>query len=118
MGGSNMLHALLVFTAMIAPINDWTKEWTSWAPRPEIAPKFTVEAAGGMNGDGSLKIQGISDSAAWGSWRKTVSGIKGSKHYRFTAHFRAHNVSNPLWCISARVTWLNEKGAPARPPDF
>src|SRR5262245_13849800 len=118
MGGSNMLHALLVLTGMIAPINDWTKEWRSQAPRAEIASHFAAEAVGGMGGGGSLKIHGTGDSAAWGSWRKTVSGIKGGKHYRFTAHFRAHNVSNPLWCISARVTWLNEKGAPARPPDF
>src|SRR5207249_6770407 len=74
---------------------DWTKEWASWAPRAKIAPKFAMEATGGREGNGALRIEGGGDAAAWGSWRRKVDGIQGGRYYRFTAHVRANGVTNP-----------------------
>src|ERR1043165_2370417 len=121
-----MIHAIITIAVLGMSVNskeniirhDWTKEWTSWAPRAEISPRFAVDPAGGLNGNGALKIEGGGDAAAWGSWRKTAGGIHGGKFYRFTAHFRAKGVTNPQQHISARVTWLSDKGETVRPADF
>jgi predicted amidohydrolase len=115
-----LLAGSMVTVMVNSPTNpkDWTKDWAMWAPRAEIAPKFAAETTGGRNGEGSLKIEGGGNSAAWGLWRKKVGGIVGGRHYRFTAHFRAEDVSNPQWSVSSRVTWLNQKGDIERPADI
>ena len=113
-----MLHALLLLTGMLAPMNDWTKEWTSWAPRAEIAPRFSAEASGGRNGNGALKMEGNGNSASWGVWRRKIEGVFGGRTYRFTSRYRSQGVANPGWSISPRITWLDAKGKWVRPPDL
>src|SRR5258708_11085311 len=121
-----MISAFLLLLPSLAAImnnadaakRDWTKDWTTWSPRAEIAPRFAAESSGGPEGGGALKIEGKGDSVFWGSWRKKVSGISGGRTYRFTAHFRAKGVPHPQRSISARITWLNAKGGIERPADF
>jgi predicted amidohydrolase len=94
--------------------------WETWSPRPEIAPRFAVDAAAGRTGHSALKIEGGGNSAAYGAWRRRVGGVAGGKTYRFTAWYRAQGVPESLLirCVSARLDWLDEKGQRARPPDY
>src|SRR5947208_1730362 len=44
--------------AKMKQVNGAPEGWTTWSPRPEIAPKFSVDAAHGRDGVGALRIAG------------------------------------------------------------
>ena len=87
--------------------------WSAWSPRAEIAPKFSVDPAGG----GSLKIE-AQNPAQYGAWRTTIRGIRAGQNYRFTARYSTRGIKNDKRSVSARLDWLDEKGNNARPSDF
>ncbi len=92
--------------------------WTTWCPRAEIAPRFTVDTGPAHAGHGSLKIDGNGSPAAFGAWRTTVSGIISGRVYRFTAYYKARNVPFPQRSVSARLDWRDASGKQPRPPDY
>ena len=92
--------------------------WTTWTPRPEIAPRFAVDPGAGRNGRGALRIDGAGNAAAVGSWRRTVDGIAPGRTYRFTAYYRTEGVDHAAQRVSARLIWLDSAGKQARPPDY
>jgi len=92
--------------------------WTTWTPRPEIAPRFSVDAGKGHDGPGSLKIAAGDSASAFGGWRKTVEGIVPGKTYRFVAYYRAQGVAQERRSIAARLDWRDARGQQARPPDY
>ncbi len=91
--------------------------WTTWSPRDEIAPSFSVDPAVGRAGRGALRIEG-SNPAAFGAWRRRVENIAGGRAYRFVAHYRVQGVAQERRCVSARLEWLDENGKRTRPPDY
>ncbi len=92
------------------PEQDAPDEWTPWAPRPEIAPRFFVEA-------GALAIHGDGDAACHGAWRRRLD-VSGGRHYRFTARRRAEGVAHARRCLTARLDWRDADGERIRQPDL
>ncbi len=92
-------------------------DWLAWAPRDEIKPRFAVDTSVGRSGRGALKIQSRADRE-FGAWRTKVSGLQGGRTYRFSAWYRAQNITNERRSVIARLEWLDEKGNPVRPPDY
>lgn len=91
--------------------------WTAASPRSEIAPRFSVDPAGGRTGGPALRIEGGGNPAAFGSWTKTIAGIAGGRTYRFDAFCRMRGVDRPALALSARIEWLDDKGKRLRMPD-
>jgi predicted amidohydrolase len=91
--------------------------WTPWSPRDEIAPKYSVEAKGGPNGSGALKIE-TGSAAEFGAWRRRVEGLAGGRTYRFGTFYRADHVPHERRSIIARLEWLDAQGKAVRPPDY
>ena len=105
----------------IAHFQDFTAQpegWTHSSPRPEIAPRFSVDRGAGRQGGGALRIDGGKGGSAFGAWRRNIEGISGGKTYRFRAWYRTRGVSHVGRSVSARLEWLNEKGEQVRPPDY
>lgn len=98
---------------MAAPLS----AWTSWSPRPEIAPRFAVDTTGGRSGGEALRIA-CDTPAAFGAWRRRVEGITPGRAYRFTAYYRVADVPQAQRSVSARLDWRDAKGQWARPPDY
>src|SRR5436309_6905 len=63
--------------------------WTTWTPRAEISPKFSVDESAGRTGKGALLIDGAGNPAAVGAWRLRVADIHGGSRYRLSAYYRA-----------------------------
>ena len=92
--------------------------WTTWSPRAEIAPRFSVDDSRGLQGRGALRIYGDRNAGAHGAWRHRVDGITAGRSYHLTACYQASGVPDERRMVSARLDWLDEKGRRARPPDF
>ncbi len=103
--------------AHMKQLNGIPEGWGAWSPRPEIAPKFSVEPLSGRGGQGALMIAAESPSQL-GAWRTTVSGIRPGQTYQFTAYYSARGVKNEKRSVAARLDWLDENGKNARPADF
>lgn len=91
--------------------------WAPWSPRAELSPRFTIEPRAGRAGGAALRIS-TRDGSDFGAWRTQVEGVTGGRTYRFSAWYRARNVMYPRRSVIARLEWLDEKGQPARPPDY
>src|SRR5687767_5957065 len=111
--------AAAVISVSGSPAVDAASEgWKPWSPRPEIAPRFSVEATGGRHGGSALVIEGNNNPAAFGAWKKRVVGITGGRNYRFIAYYRLEGSEQKQRYVSARLEWLDAKGKSLRPPDF
>jgi predicted amidohydrolase len=83
--------------------------WTTFAPRPEIAPAFRHDPRGGGDGRGAFIIEADGREGLSGCWTKTVP-VQGGLWYRFAAFRHATNVSEARRSVVARVVWLDEQG--------
>src|SRR6266404_7456517 len=61
--GSSLLKAVTSFATSTTNL----AEWTSWSPRDEIAPHFSIDSHRGRQGNNALEIQtrAASDYGAW-----------------------------------------------------
>jgi predicted amidohydrolase len=91
--------------------------WTTWSPREEIAPRFSVDGGRGRAGQGTLRIEAGSNAAALGAWRRRVDGIAGGHTYRFAAYYRTRGVVHSGRSVFAQLGWLDAKGERLRLPD-
>lgn len=94
-----------------------TQGWTTHAARPEIAPRFGVDAKAGRGSTGALFIA-TDNEAALGKWQRTIEGIKAGQNYYFVAYYRTKNVRHERRSVTARLDWLDENNQRVRPPDF
>jgi len=92
--------------------------WTSWAARPEIAPRTWVDTVVSRGERGSLAISGNSNAAAYGGWQYTVSNVRAAEWYRFTAHYRTSAVTDEQLRVLARIDWRDAAGKRAGQPDY
>jgi len=92
--------------------------WTTWAPRPEIAPVTFVDPVQGHLKPGSLAISGNSNPAAYGGWVYTVRGIEPGKWYRFTAYYRTWGRLYETLQVVASLNWTDAEGKRAGQPNF
>lgn len=89
--------------------------WTTWSHRAETMPRTWVDA---KVGGGSLAISGGSNTAAYGGWRKLVSGIHAGEAIQFRASYRAEAVGAENWQVVARLDWQNSAGKRISEPDY
>lgn len=111
----------------IAHFSDFAREeaangspggWTTWSPRAEIAPHFSVDNEAGRTKTGSLRIEAGHNPAALGAWRRQVDTVTPGRTYRFTAYYRTRNVAHAGRSVFAQVGWLDKKGERLRLPDI
>lgn len=92
--------------------------WTTWSQRPETQPRAFVDTHIGRGQPGSLAINGASNAAAYGGWRKQVQGVKAGDWIRFQASYRAESVAAENWQIVARLDWQTAEGKRAGEPAY
>lgn len=92
--------------------------WVVWSPRPEIAPRAFVDAVHNLGKPGSLAISGASNTAVFGGWQQTVTGVNPGKWYRLVAHHRAEGFRYDPLQLWARLDWVNTAGKRAGQPDY
>lgn len=117
------MRSVLLFACLcvVAPAqvllrdSTFTDGWTTWSHRAETMPRTWVDA---KVGGGSLAISGGSNAAAYGGWRKLVSGVRAGEAIQFRASYRAEAVSAENWQVVARLDWQNGAGKRVSEPDY
>lgn len=92
--------------------------WSTWSQRPDSMPRAYVDQLVGRSQPGSLAINGASNPAAYGGWRKVVPGIKPGEWLRFQASYKAEAVAAENWQVIARLDWLKADGKRAGEPEY
>ncbi len=94
--------------------------WTTWAARPEIAPRtFVAHDSSRSRGDaGSLAVAAEGNPAAYGGWEGLVADIQPEKWYRFSAHYQAEGLTDESLQFVARLDWSEASGKRAGRPDY
>lgn len=90
-------------------------EWTSGAPRPEIAPAFSRLPQGGRDDGEALGISCDQRSGLQGYWLASYP-VTGGTHVRFRAYYRSTGVAAPRRSIMVRLLWAGAATTAARPP--
>jgi predicted amidohydrolase len=91
--------------------------WTTWTPRPDISPIFSIDPYAGRAGNGALRISADCSPAAIGSWKLRIPNITPGQPYRLIVHYRATAIPHPRQSISARLDWHDDKNNRPRQPD-
>lgn len=113
--GMILLAAACPAASLISPSPD---NWTTWAPRAEIAPHTFVDRDHYRTHPGALAISGNSNPSEYGGWVYTARTITPGKWYRFTAWFRQQGASNERNQILARLDWKKSNGKRSGQPDY
>jgi predicted amidohydrolase len=92
--------------------------WTTWAARPEIAPRTFVDEVQYHSRPGSLAISGASNAAAYGGWHHSVPGVEPGKWYRLTAYYRTEGITAEGLSLIARLDWQTANQRRAGKPDY
>lgn len=95
-------------------------EWSLWAPRDEIAPRTTIDAAIDRGQGGSLRLDGMSNPAVFGGWTREIGAIDGDGWYRLTAYVRARSLG-PLaerQATLVRLNWRTADGKRSGRPEY
>ena len=90
--------------------------WTTWAARPEIAPRTFVDSRVSRGEAGSLAISGNSNAAAHGGWEYRFASIQEGQWCRFEAHYRAEGLRHPWLEVVAKLDWMDAQGRRAGQP--
>jgi predicted amidohydrolase len=85
--------------------------WSAWSHRAETMPRTSVDTKVSIGDPGSLRVGGNSNAAAYGGWRKLVSGLADGSWIRFRTSYRAESVTAENWQIVARLDWRTAGGA-------
>jgi predicted amidohydrolase len=83
---------------LAAPAN-----WTTWAPRAELAPKSAIETRDGA----TVLVLEVQRFEQYGQWVSLVSGIEPEKYYRFEAKHRSRGVDAERMNVFARLSWFS-----------
>ena len=94
-------------------------DWAVWSQRAATAPRGYVDANVSHQGqDGSLVLDGASNSAVHGAWQRVVSGVEPNGWYRLTAYYRSRGIRRPRLELHARLDWRRADGKRAGQPDY
>jgi len=92
--------------------------WTRWSPREEIAPRVFADTTHDRGAGGALAVSGNSNAAVYGGWQRAVTGITPGRWYRYTAYYRAENLTEESFQVQPRLDWRTAAGKRAGQPDF
>ena len=81
--------------------------WSTWAPRPEIAPKAFRDPIHARGGKASLGLSGESNPGVFGGWERVVKGVQPDTWYRFQASYLAEGLDYAPRQVVARLDWLS-----------
>src|SRR4051812_40574220 len=62
--------------------------WSSWAARPELAPRFAAEPGSGPDGRSILGLSGGGNEEVCGCWRRPLPRLLKGRRYRVEAAFQ------------------------------
>lgn len=107
-GGIAALWMGLCAAGETAPTHDG---WTTFSPREELRPEFSVKAQAGPDGSDGLVISADDREGLVGGWTRTVR-VTGGRHYRFFALRKVEGVPHPRRVAVPRVLWRDDAGQP------
>ena len=81
-------------------------------------PRVYVDTLVGRTQPGSLAVNGASNAAAYGGWRRLISGVKPAGWVRFQTFYKAENIQAENWQVIARLDWQTAEGKRAGDPDY
>jgi len=96
-------------TAMPASAGSPPEGWTTGAPRPEVAPTFAYDAAGGPRRRGAFLLRADERDGLHGWWSR-IFPVTGGRYYRFFALRRVVGADCPRRTAVARVIWTDADG--------
>jgi predicted amidohydrolase len=76
--------------------------WTTWSPRPALAPKTAIVTVDGVPG---LSLQ-AERFESFGEWVSLVRGIQPGKYYRFDVAYAARDLAAETSSLVARLSWF------------
>lgn len=100
-------------SVLSAAESGWLSDWTPGAPRPELAPAFARDPAGGRVGDEALHIAS-DDAAKQGYWVRSHA-VRGGTWIRFRAQVCHQGVALPRRSVCARLLWAGAGNTDVRP---
>src|SRR6476620_915978 len=86
-----------------------SRDWTTFARRAEVSPKFSVDSHGGPGGGPAMVIAADSRAGLDGCWTRTMP-IETGKWYRFSALWRAKDVAVPRRSVVVKLDWQDARG--------
>lgn len=110
-----LLGLLVGVQAQTAPASppDNGGNWMIWSPRPEIAPKGSVDGS-----TGELVLEGGGNAAVFGGWQRTFGGIKGGQWYRLQLRYQATGLDFEPLQTPVRLDWTLATGRRTGQPDY
>lgn len=98
--------AFAVLVSAMSLASEAPEGWTTWSPRPEIAPTFSYDARAG-----TLVIESDAQEGRQGRWTRTLP-VEGGKTYRFSVlrKVTGEGAASARRTAVARVLWRDEKG--------
>ncbi|MEO6243952.1 MAG: carbon-nitrogen hydrolase family protein, partial [Opitutaceae bacterium] len=84
-------------------------EWRALAPREEIRPRFSVEAAWAGGSAPGLLIEADAREGLHGWWQRDFA-VEGGKHYRFSVRRKVSGLAAPRRSAVVRVLWRDAAG--------
>lgn len=104
---------VFLLVALAAGGAEAPSNWTFTAVRPEIAPAFDFDPAGGPKGTGAFILRTDGREGLDGRWVTTVP-VDGGQWHRFYALRKTSNVDVPRRSALARILWQDGEGKPVR----
>ena len=80
------------------------EDWTTWSPRPNLAPRFERVQEGD---DTMLRIDGNSNASCVGCWFKIVQ-VMPRKTYKFSVKFRVSNITDPIIHVTNLLVYVKD----------
>lgn len=80
-------------------------QWTTWAPRPEIAPAFEATEVEGV----PCRRIAASSFSQFGKWR-AAAPVKAATYYDFSVEYRAARVDSESTSVGALLSWTTADG--------
>ncbi len=99
-------HHFALVIALSAVVDDG---WTTFAPRDEIEPHFSIESRTEDGRPNILTIRAGDRQAIDGAWIK-VFPVSGGNHYQFSVLRQTDNVPTPRRSAIVKISWQNAEG--------
>lgn len=106
-----MRPIFLLATGLLAPAAVWSQVWTEWAPRPEVAPKYSRDG-------GLLTLAGGGNPGVFGGWQQVVTDVRPGQWYRMSGEYRADGLTYEPLQVPMRIEWQDAQGHRAGQPDY
>jgi predicted amidohydrolase len=92
--------------------------WTTWSPRPEIAPRTFVDQLHSRSGHGALALSGNGNPAVFGGWERRLTGIQSGAWYHFHASYSAEGLDYAPQQVVSRLDWMDASGKRIGQPEY